>query len=62
MFSYYLLKKLNESNGSVSLGELTDYINENVAMQSVTVNHKLQTPSVNFSMDVHDTWRDQKLR
>ena len=45
LFTYYLLKKLQESKGDVNLGELSDYISENVKQQSVVINRKVQTPT-----------------
>lgn len=45
LFTYYLLKKLQETEGNVSLGELFDYIEKEVVRTSVTKNHKSQTPS-----------------
>lgn len=62
LFTYYLLKKLQESEGSVPLGELSDYITENVRRQSVIVNHKSQTPHVMASFRMADTWKDLKLK
>ena len=46
MFTYYLLSKLQESGGDVTLGELCDYITTKVSQQSVKVNRKQQTPTV----------------
>ena len=46
LFTYYLLKKLQETKGNVSLGELFDYIEKEVVRTSVTKNRKSQTPSV----------------
>jgi len=41
MFTYYLLKKLQESKGNCTLEKLGDYIKTNVRQQSVFVNHKM---------------------
>ena len=62
MFTYFLLKKLNETKGEVTLGELGDYITSNVKQQSVVVNRKSQTPSVTVSQPVSGSWRNYKLR
>lgn len=62
LFTYYLLKKLQETEGNVSLGELSDYLVENVRRQSVIVNHKSQTPNVLASFRMSDTWKDLKLK
>ena len=62
LFTYFLLKKLNETKGDVTLGELGDYITSNVKQQSVVVNRKSQTPTVTVSQLVSDSWRNSKLR
>lgn len=62
IFTYYMLQKLNESNGDVNLGELSDYITTEVARQSVVMNHKLQTPTVKFSPSLTDNWRELKIK
>lgn len=46
LFTYYLLKKLQETKGDVTLGELGDYIKTKVEQQSIVVNGKLQSPSM----------------
>ena len=61
MFTYYLLKKLKESKGDVTLGELSDYVIQNVRQRSAVVNRKSQTPTVLTSGAVAETWRSIKL-
>ena len=61
MFTYYLLKKLQESKGNASIGEIADYVIENVRKQSVVTNGKMQTPMVIPSSLTND-WRNWKLR
>lgn len=46
MFTYFLLKKLQESKGNTTLGELSDYIIREVRKASVINNNKTQTPTV----------------
>lgn len=62
LFTYYLLKKLRETGGDVTLGELTDYINTNVGRTSVVVNHKRQTPSVAVSPTIGPRWKTWTLK
>jgi hypothetical protein len=62
MFTYYLLKKLQETKGDVTLGELSDYIVTEVKRRSIIINGKLQTPAVNPAVSLHDSWRNLKLR
>jgi hypothetical protein len=62
MFTYFLLKKLQESNGKTTLNELGNYIVINVTRQSLVINKKSQTPQVNTSPQVQNTWQSFKLR
>ena len=62
LFTYYLLKKLQESKGDVNLGELGDYISENVKQQSVVINRKVQTPTATPSASLSANWKELKLK
>jgi len=62
MFTYYLLKKLQETKGDVTLQELGDYITTNVKQQSLTANSKKQTPSVRASDAIGSNWKNWKLK
>jgi len=62
LFTYFLLKKLKETNGNAMLGELYDYISNNVKQQSIIVNRKSQTPTVSPSATLGDSWKDIKLK
>lgn len=61
-FTYFLLKKLQESNGSVSYGELSKYLMDNVSLQSVLINDKEQVPQVNVSNSIIDEWANFKMK
>ena len=61
LFTYFLLKKLNETKGECSLGELSEYITTNVKRQSIVINRKPQTPAIIFSDSVKDEWMNYKL-
>ena len=61
MFTYYLLKKLQSSKGNVTLGDLGQYIIDNVKQKSVVLNRKLQTPTVTCSSDLTGDWKSIKL-
>lgn len=61
MFTYYLLKKLQETEGNVSLKELGDYVTKNVSKQSLLLNNKKQTPTVTPSSSVGTDWQNWKL-
>lgn len=63
MFTYFLLKKLKESNGEATYGELADYITKNVTRNSLRINNKSQTPTATASPAVtEDEWKKWKLR
>lgn len=61
LMTYYLLKKLQETGGKTSLGELHDYIIDNVGKTAIVINGKSQTPSVSVSPELQESWRDQTL-
>ena len=62
MFTYFLLKKLKESNGDCTYNELADYIKTNVNQQSIVTNRKSQTLEVKPSANVVNTWKTMKLK
>lgn len=62
MFTYFLLEKLRNNKGDVTLGDLSDYINENVRQQSVIINGKLQTPTLRVSSNMKNDWSKLKLK
>lgn len=62
MFTYYLLKKLQESKGNATLKEIADYVKANVSRQSALVNKKNQTPTVQLSGKMGDDYKSKKLR
>jgi hypothetical protein len=62
MFTYFLLKKLQETKGNVTYKELANYLEEKIMLQSVLINSNLQTPSVKISPDISDEWEDWKLK
>ena len=62
LFTYYLLKKLKETQGNVSLNELGNYVTDQVSRKSIVSNGKSQTPSVSVSQSMGEEWKDLKLR
>ena len=62
LFTYFLLKKLQETKGDVTYGELFDYIKTNVSQQSIVVNQKSQTPMANPSVALEGSWREMKIK
>ena len=61
LFTYYLLKTLQSTKGNVTLGDLGQYIINNVKQKSVVINRKLQTPTVTCSSDLTGDWKNIKL-
>lgn len=59
-FTYYLLKKLRETQGNVTLGALSDYINTSVVND--TRYGKRQDPTTISSAEIFKTWRDMKIK
>lgn len=62
MFTYYLLKKLQETKGNVSLGELSEYVTRKVQQKSTVVNRKSQTPTMLVSPIVSNTWQNWQFK
>ena len=61
LMTYFLLKKLQESKGDVTLGDLSDYITKNVKRISIVEQGKSQVPSVSYDAS-NVNWRNLKLR
>ena len=62
LFTYFLLKKLQESKGNVTYGELSEYINENVKKEAFLTNEKPQNPVVATSDKIASTWKKMSLK
>jgi hypothetical protein len=61
LFTYFLLKKLQETQGAATYGELSDYVTQQVKRQSVVINNKRQTPTVIPSASLTN-WQSLKLK
>ncbi len=62
LFTYFLLKKLQETKGNVSYSELQEYIKQNVKKESFLTNEKPQTPVVATSPEVQESWKTMTLK
>ncbi|MCC8036561.1 MAG: caspase family protein [Bacteroidales bacterium] len=62
MFTYWLLKKLQESKGDATLKEISDYVTQNVKKTSLKENGKDQVPSVSLSGALSTEWSKKKLK
>ena len=61
LFTYYLLKKIKETKGDVLLGDLFDYVRDNVVKKSLIVNGRQQTPSAVCSKSIGSQWINWKI-
>lgn len=59
LFTYYLLKELQQSKGQAKLGDLFSFVKQNVSNESIKINDKSQTPSVDVSGD--ENWRQSSV-
>lgn len=62
LFTYYLLKKLQETKGDVTYSDLGEYITQQVSRKSIVENGKSQTPTVVPSVNWGESWKAMKLR
>ncbi len=61
MFTFYLLKKLKDSKGNLTYGELADYVTQKVSIKSLKVNLKEQDPKVAVSSNIADEWKEWRF-
>ena len=61
LFTYYLLRKLKETSGDVTYGELSTYINDQVVKTSIKENGKKQTPCTIPSSSLSNNWKKIKI-
>jgi len=62
MFTFFLLKKIQDTKGNITYDELSKYLESKVSLESLRVNGKEQDPEVNVSLDVEDVWKLWKIR
>ena len=62
MFTYYLLKKLQDTKGNCTYKELDDYLKNEISVNSLVINKKQQTPQVIGSTDVDAKWRSWRIK
>ena len=61
LFTYFLLKKLKETRGDVTMGELKEYVSDEVNKLSTRINKKNQTPTLIPSYNMNADWDCLKL-
>lgn len=62
MFTYFLLKSIQETNGEISYGELWEKVRNKVSFESVKVNSKEQNPQKNVGIEVEKEWEKWKFK
>ena len=62
LFTYFLLKKLQETQGNVSYSDLANYISKNVKKEAFLINEKPQTPIVATSVDASQSWKTMTFK
>lgn len=62
LFTYFLLKKLQETEGNVTFEELGTYIAEQVGRTAITENRKTQTPIVHCAPSLIGKWEHLRLK
>lgn len=61
LFTYFILKQLQEKGGCVTMGELSDYVTKQVSRTSIIENNKKQTPLLTASKSIVTDWKDWAL-
>lgn len=61
LFTYCLLKKIRETGGEATMGELFDYLEREVPKISIVVNKKTQTPTSQNGPALGKRWREWKV-
>ena len=61
-FTYFLLRKLQESKGDATLGEIADFVSNGVRRAVFDKIQTSQTPSVKPSGNFANDWRQMKLK
>ena len=62
LFTYFLLKKLQETKGEVTYEELGTYLKKQVSRHAIVVNNKPQTPSMSSSTVLTGKLKNMKLK
>ena len=61
LFTYFLLKKLQETKGIVTYSELANYLKTNVGVEALRINGKSQDPEVQVSPTYSENWEKQSF-
>ena len=61
MFTYFLLKKLQDTEGKCTYSELFEYLRDNVFEQSISDYNIIQTPEVRTGPWVKESWGEWRF-
>ena len=61
MFTYLLLKNIQQTRGKVSYEELFTKLRSEVSLNAIKVNSKSQTPNLLMSNQIADDWKKWTL-
>jgi len=61
-FTYHLLKKLQESQGNVTVKDLSDYLKSSVRLKALQIVGKDQNPQLLTAPDISQDWPDWSIR
>lgn len=62
MFTYYLLKILQQTEGDITYQDLSGYVTKQTTLKSVMVNSKEQNPQTAASPDIVHEWKQWNVR
>ena len=61
LFTYFLLKSIQDKKGKIEYKDLTDMVIRNVERQSDNMSDKIQTPEIITSPQIGDAWKRWKV-
>ncbi|MBV5313658.1 MAG: caspase family protein [Prolixibacteraceae bacterium] len=61
MFTYFLLKAIQDSKGNINYRQLYDQVKREVELSAIKINGKDQNPDLIYSNDVNGIWEGWKL-
>lgn len=62
LMTYFILKKIQQTKGQTTMGELFNYVQDNVKKISIVENGKLQVPSAGVSPALASVWEEFTLK
>jgi hypothetical protein len=57
LFTYFLLEKLNTTQGNLTYADLADYLSGTVPRESILINNQRQNPSIIVGSAVKEEWK-----